>query len=404
MSAQEAAPATTDEDSTAPGKRPSLILLTGLAAVGPFAMNIVVPAMPALARIFETPYGAMQLILSAYLAATALIQLVLGPLSDRFGRRPVILGSLLVYLAGTLVCAFAPTVEVLVAGRIVQAAGACGGLVIGRAIIRDLFSREKAASWMGYVTMAMVIAPMLAPLAGGYLFDAFGWQAMFWLSAGLGVAILAAALPHLHETRRRDAAANGGLSWGAVLALVRDRCFCGYVIVISFASAMFFTFLGGAAYVVTEVFGRPASEFGTYFIVSAVGYMIGNFLSGRFAERFGPQRMISLGLVFAVLGLTLLWALSGIPHTAALFLPMTVLAVSNGLTLPSATASAVSIRPELAGTAAGLAGSLQIGVGALGAFAVGLMQEGAMSAVPMMVIMTLGGAISAVGFVMTRRG
>ena len=132
--------------------------------------------------------------------------------------------------------------------------------------------------------------------------------------------------------------------------------------------------------------------------------MLGNFLSGRYAVRVGPQRMMAIGLVFAVLGLALLWALSGIPHTAALFAPMTLLAVSNGLTLPSATASAVSIRPELAGTAAGLAGSLQIGVGALGAFVVGLLQEGSMSAVPMMVIMPLAGAVSAVGFVMTRRG
>ncbi len=404
MTAQEAASAAGEQENSAPGKRPSLILLTALAAVGPFAMNMVVPAMPALARIFESSYGVMQLILSAYLGATALVQLVLGPLSDRFGRRPVILGGMLTYLAGTLVCAFAPTVEVLVAGRVIQAAGACSGLVIGRAIIRDLFSRDKAASWLGYVTMAMVIAPMLAPLAGGYLFDVFGWQAMFWLSAALGVAILAAALPHLHETRRSDAVANGGLSWSAVLGLVRDRCFCGYVIVLSFASAMFFTFLGGSPFVVTVVFDRPVSEYSSYFMVSAVGYMFGNFLSGRFAERMGPQRMISLSLVFMVLGLTLLWALSGIPHTAALFAPMTVIAISNGLALPSAMASAVSIRPELAGTAAGLAGSLQIGVGALGAFVVGLLQEGSMSALPMMVIMTLAGAISALGFVMTRRG
>ena len=404
MTAQEAASAAGEQENSAPGKRPSLILLTALAAVGPFAMNMVVPAMPALARIFESSYGVMQLILSAYLGATALVQLVLGPLSDRFGRRPVILGGMLTYLAGTLVCAFAPTVEVLVAGRVIQAAGACSGLVIGRAIIRDLFSRDKAASWLGYVTMAMVIAPMLAPLAGGYLFDVFGWQAMFWLSAALGVAILAAALPHLHETRRSDAVANGGLSWSAVLGLVRDRCFCGFVIVLSFASAMFFTFLGGSPFVVTVIFDRPVSEYSSYFMVSAVGYMFGNFLSGRFAERMGPQRMISLSLVFMVLGLTLLWALSGIPHTAALFAPMTVIAISNGLALPSAMASAVSIRPELAGTAAGLAGSLQIGVGALGAFVVGLLQEGSMSALPMMVIMTLAGAVSALGFVMTRRG
>ncbi len=391
------------QETTLPRRHPSLLLLVGLAAVGPFAMNVVVPAMPALARVFETSYGVMQLVLTAYLAATAAIQLVLGPLSDRFGRRPVILSGLGIYLLGSVICACATTVEILVVGRVIQAAGACAGLVIGRAIIRDVFGREQAASNIGYVTMAMVVAPMLAPAVGGYLFDHQGWQSMFWLSLVLGLIILAVSLRHLHETRQPNLDGEVSLSWRAVLGLVRDRAFCGYVIVLSFSSGIFFTFLAGAAYVVTEIMGRPASEYGLYFILSAVGYIIGNFLSGRYAVRVGLQRMIAIGCGFVVIGLVLLWALSGIQHTAALFGPMFVLALSNGLTLPSAMASAVSARPRLAGTAAGIAGSAQIGLGALAAFLVGVLQEGSDNALPMMIIMTLAGLVSFAGFTMTRR-
>ena len=401
MAPNTAAPNTADTAS--PAKRPSLLLLVGLAAIGPFGMNVVVPAMPALARVFETSYGVMQLVLTAYLAATAAIQLVLGPLSDRFGRRPVILLGLGIYLLGSVICACATTVEILIAGRVIQAAGACAGLVIGRAIIRDVFGREQAASNIGYVTMAMVVAPMLAPAVGGYLFDHQGWQAMFWLSLLMGLVILGWSLRHLHETRQPNLDGEVSLSWSAVLGLLRDRSFCGYTIVLACSSGVFFTFLAGAAYVVTEILGRPASEYGLYFILSAIGYIIGNFLSGRYAVRVGLQRMIAVGCGFAAVGLVLLWGLSGISHTAALFGPMFVLAISNGLILPSAMASAVSARPRLAGTAAGIAGSAQIGLGALLAFMVGVLQEGSHNAAPMMIIMTLAGAASFAGFTMTRQ-
>ena len=386
-----------------PGRRPSLVLLVFLAAIGPFAMNVVVPAMPALARVFDTTYGVMQLVLTAYLAATAAVQLLLGPLSDRFGRRPVIIYGLWIYLLGSVICAFATTVETLITGRVIQAAGASAGLVIGRAILRDVFGREQAASNIGYVTMAMVVAPMLAPAVGGYLFDQQGWQSMFWLLLLLGLGILAVSLRHLHETRPANLDGEVSLSWRAVLGLLRDRSFCGYVIVLACASGIFFTFLAGAAYVVTEIMGRPASEYGFYFILSAIGYIVGNFLSGRYAVRVGLQRMIAIGCGFAGLGLVLLWGLSGVQDTAALFGPMFVLALSNGLTLPSAMASAVSARPRLAGTAAGIAGSAQIGLGALLAFLVGVLQEGSDSALPMMIMMTLVGLVSFAGFAITQR-
>ena len=405
MTAQEATSAPAENGRMAPDKRPSLLLLTGLAAIGPFAMNIMVPATPALARIFDTSYGVMQLTLTAYLGAMAVMQLVLGPLSDRLGRRPVILIGLLMFLAGSLICGLATSVEVLIGGRVLQSAGGCAGLVIGRAIIRDLFGLEQAASSIGYVTMAMVVAPMLAPLAGGYLFDHLGWQSMFWVSIGLGLLVLLASTQHLHETRRPEALAEaGGLSWGAVLGLMSDRRFCGYVLVLACASGIFFTFLGGAPYVVTEILNRPVQEYGLYFFLSALGYMLGNFLSGRYAVRLGPQRMIAIGCGFAVAGLVLLWALDGVPHMLAVFAPMSLLAISNGLTLPSAMASAVSIRPELAGTASGLSGSAQIGLGAILAFLVGVWQEGSMTALPMITVMTLSGVASFMGFAMTRRG
>ncbi len=154
---------------------------------------------------------------------------------------------------------------------------------------------------------------------------------------------------------------------------------------------------------VTELLGRPVEEYGIYFFLSALGYMLGNFLSGRYAVRLGPQRMIAIGCGFALAGLVLLWALDGIPHMMAIFAPMALLAISNGLTLPSSMASAVSIRPELAGTASGLSGSAQIGLGAILAFLVGVWQEGSPTALPMIIVMTVSGVVSFIGFAMTRQ-
>lgn len=392
-----------DAAQVADRPRPPIALLIALSAAGPFALNAAVPAMPAMARGLETSYGVIQLVLTLYLAAVAVAQLFLGPLSDRFGRRPVMIAGLGLFGLGTLVCAAAPSAIALIAGRIIQAAGGSAGLVLSRAIVRDLHGRDRSASLIGYITMAMVMAPMIAPAIGGYLAEFFGWRAIFWAMLGAALPLVLVTLRYLHETHQSEGAASsvsGFLAGG--LTLLKLREFWGYSLNMGFASGMFFAFVAGAPFIVVEIMGRPASEYGLYFIATSTGYMFGNFLSGRFASRIGPQRMIVAGSCLALVGLSLLWLFAGSGHPISIFGPMAIIAVSNGLTLPSATASAISVRPQLAGAAAGFSGSFQIGIGAAMTLVVGTLQ-GATS-LPMIAAMTACGILAILGFAMARVG
>ena len=335
-------------------KAPSIALLIALATVSPLAMNIVIPALPTMAEDLGTSYGTVQSVITLYLVALAVSQLFLGPLSDRFGRRPVMIGGFVAFVIGSLICATAGSAPMLILGRILQAGG-CVGLVLGRAILRDLYDRDRSASLIGYVTMAMVVAPMLAPAIGGYVIEVFDWRYLFWALLALGAGLIPIQLRYLYETAtpRRGRGPSGAAAdlLRESLELVRLRAFLGYALVMAFGSGMFFSFMVGAPYLVIEVMGRPPGEYGLYFALASLGYMFGNFLSGRFAVRFGPDAMIFAGVLLGVVGMALLWLLSGLFTPVALFAPMGVIAISNGLSMPSSMASAISVRPDLAGTA-----------------------------------------------------
>ncbi len=361
---------------------PPLWLLIALAGIGPFALNIVLPAIPAMARSYDSSYGVLQLILTLYLTAFAIAQLILGPLSDRLGRRPVMLASLGLLVVGSVWCALAPSPGWLLAGRVVQAMGGSTGLALGRTIVRDVQSTEQAASTLGYITMGMVVAPMLAPAVGGLLVSHGGWPLAFWLVGAAGLGLLWLCGHYLTETAPayRSAAAAptpppkvSAFGYGPLLGITR---FWGYALTMAFASGMFFGFLAGAPYVVGEIMGRPEGEYGFYFILSSLGYMLGNFLSGRFAKAVGPDTMVALGVALSLVGVALLWGLAHWLHPLALFLPMTVIAISNGMNLPSATAKLIGLRPGLAGAASGFGGAFQIGVGALVTLVVGALISG----------------------------
>lgn len=381
---------------------PAFLLLIALTALGPFTMNAVIPAMPAIGRDFGVTYGTAQLTLTLYLVSVALSQLFLGFLSDRYGRRPVMIAGLLLFLVGTLICATAPTVAVLLAGRFVQAAGGSAGLVLTRVILQDLHGRDRAAGMIGHMTTAMVVSPMVAPLVGGALQELFGWRAIFWVLGALGLPALALACRHLHETRPVGQGLSkrpGLISRGSDLLARAD--FWAVTVNLSFASGMFFAFIAGAPYVVVEVMGRSPSEYGFYFMVASLGYMLGNFLTGLYAERAGPARMMAAGAAVAFCGVVLLLALAHVAHPLALFVPMTVIALSNGLTMPSALASVMSLRPEAAGAASGLAGALQIGLGALITLLVGVTQDG--TAFPTIAVMTVCWGVALAGLLAARR-
>ena len=384
-------------------RRPSLGILIAVTALGPMALNIFIPSMPGMVVVFGTDYGTIQLTLTLYLFGVAIAQLFMGPLSDRFGRRPVLLAGIGLFLAGSLAAALAQSVEMLIAARIVQAVGGCAGLVLGRAIVRDTHDREESASMIGYITMAMVVAPMIAPLLGGYLDHWFGWRATFFTVLGVGVIVLGLACLLLHETHHDRHLGDGPLAMlrGFPL-LLRDGAFAGYALNVSFTTAVFFAFLAGAPYIMIEIMDRPTNEYGLYFMFMATSYMAGNFLSGRLSTRIGADRMILSGSLLALASVGLLTTVALTTEMTPLFLfaPVMLGGLGNGLSLPSATASAISLRPELAGTASGLTGFLQMMVGALATLLVGKLQDD--TVFPMVAVMSSAAIIAFLGYGLAR--
>ena len=346
---------------------PPIWILILVSAISPLAINIFQPSLPGLMTVFGVDYATVQLTLTVYLGTYAAAQIVSGPLSDRFGRRPIILGGMALFTLGTLLCAAAPSLGVLLLGRAVQAIGGSAGLVIARAIIRDLYDRREAASMIGYVTMGFAVAPMVAPMIGGILDEAAGWRApmIFLLAASAFVLVMAWA--RLSETNVDRHIVSPRVLAGEFAELGRTGLFWYFALTSALISSAFFMFLAGAPYVMIEILGRSPMEYGYYFVVVAGGYILGNFMSGRYASQVGTHPMILAGCTLQIVGLlaaALLFA-AGATHPAALFGPMFFLSIANGLALPSSLAGAISVRPDLAGAASGFAGSMQIGFGAV---------------------------------------
>jgi len=343
---------------------PHFITVVLMAATAAMTMNIFLPSLTAISEEFDISYSVAQLVLSGYLGVTAIVQLLIGPLSDRFGRRPVILTSYLFFVTGSLVCLFAPSFEVLLLGRLIQAS-AITTMALSRAIIRDLFSRAKAASMIGYVTMAMAIGPMLAPVLGGMLQEYYSWRASFLLLAVLAILMLILCVFDLGETNKNksDNLMKQFRNYGE---LVKEKTLWLYIVAATTSAGVFFSFIGGADYVGRNFLGLSPTQIGLYFMIVSMGYVTGNFLSGRFAERIGLEKMMVMGSMVTVLGVLVSIALfsSGNYHPFSLFGPMLIVGIGNGLSLPSASAGAVSVRVDLSGSAAGLMGCLQVAGGA----------------------------------------
>ncbi|UXT57384.1 multidrug effflux MFS transporter [Agrobacterium fabrum] len=348
-------------DRTTP---PHIITLVVIAGVAALCMNLFLPSLSAMALYFEIDYAVMQFAVSGYLAATALLQLVIGPLSDLFGRRPVMLASITIMIAATMVCMLASDITVFMIGRVAQAA-VVSGFVLARAIVRDMVPMEQAASMIGYVTMGMSVVPMVGPTVGGLLNDFSGWQSSFALLALLGAGILVLAWFDLGETNQSKSA-SFSQQFHAWPELLRSPLFWGYALTSTFSSGMFFSFLGGAPFVGSVLYGLTPAMLGLQFFFMASGYMLGNFVSGRYASQIGISRMMLSGNVIAIAGIVTAIALitGGAESAYAFFVPLALIGVGNGVTLPSANAGMVSVQPHLAGSASGLGGAMTIGGGA----------------------------------------
>lgn len=388
-------------DRTTPPHIMTLVLLAGLGAL---SMNIFLPSLPVMADHFDTEYRLMQLSVSLYLGVNALLQVFIGPISDRFGRRPVMIAALVGFILATVGTLLAPTIEVFLMFRALQAV-VVAGLVLSRAVVRDMVPQEQAASMIGYVTMGMAIVPMVGPLIGGVLEQAFGWQASFLLLLACGVAVLALILADMGET-----AAQRSTSFGAQFAqypeLFASPRFWGYVMASTLASGAFFAYLGGAPWIGSELFGLTPAELGFYFGAPALGYAAGNFLSGRYSVRIGLNRMVLAGTLVTVGGLLLLMAVygAGVHHPMVFFGFFAFVGLGNGMVLPNATAGMLSVRPRLAGTASGLGGAITLGGGAALAALAGalLSEETGPWALLILMLATSLGAVAAILFVMRR--
>ncbi|MCQ4161963.1 multidrug effflux MFS transporter [Roseomonas sp. GC11] len=346
---------------------PETWLLTLLMGLGPFSMQILIPSLPLLATLFAVPYAQVQLTLTVYLVGIALGQLIYGPMSDRFGRRPVLMAGLVIYVLGSAAALLAPTVGWLTLARAAQAAGGCAGMVLTRAIIRDVFPRDQAASKIGFVMMGMTVAPMLAPLLGAELAALFGWRSIMVACLGFGVAmlLLARRLPEtLGEAQPLPGLAGMGRAYLQLLMLRSFRC---YTAITTCTTGVFFAFMAGAPRVMMDGLGYTPRGYATAFMLISVAYGAGSFLAGRYSVKLGLMRMLGAGLVVCTLAtLAGVAAQALLPLSAAVFfVPMSLIAVGNGVSQPNAVAAAVSVKPQLAGTASGLVGALQMGFGAV---------------------------------------
>jgi len=348
-------------DRTTP---PHIVTLVFLAGVSALNMTIFLPSLNQMTLYFDTSYAIMQIALSGYLALTAVLQLLVGPLSDKIGRRRVVLTSLSIFVFASLGAALAGSVETFLAFRLLQAAVATS-LVLSRTIVRDMVSQDQAASMLGYVTMGMALVPMVGPMIGGALETTFGWQASFVFVALTGLAVLGLAYFDLGETVK-----EGGLGFREQVksypALFASPRFWGYALAMAFASGAFFAFLGGAPFMAETVFGLSPLWSGIALGAPAIGYAFGNFLSGRHSVRLGINRMAFTGSLVTLLGLSLSLGLTlaGVHNPIVFFGFITFMGLGNGMTMPNATAGLLSVRPRLAGTASGLGGAIMVGGGA----------------------------------------
>ncbi|MCT4656284.1 MAG: multidrug effflux MFS transporter [Cohaesibacter sp.] len=368
--------------------KPSLLILVAVTAVNPLALNLYVPSMPSVQNEFDALAATVQLTLSLGLLGTAIIQLIIGPLSDQFGRRPILLGGLLIAVLASFYCALAPSLDGLIIGRILQVAGGAAGLVLGRAIVRDVNNPNEAASMLGYVTMGMAMAPMIGPTIGGILDDLWSWRAGFHFTGLFALIILVAAWAYLPETNKHiGQSAKASDLLRDYLRLMTYRSFWAYTAVSSFAAGTFFAFLGGAPYVTRNIFGISPTEYGLYFILVAGGYSLGNFFSGRFSALVGIFKMVLMGNLVTLAACVILAVLSfaGYETPIILFVSMFFLAIGNGMTLPNSNAGVVSIVPRLAGSASGLSGSLVTMVSAAASYFVAFVLSD--SLLPMVLIM-----------------
>lgn len=356
-----------------------LALLLGLiTAVGPFAIDIYLPALPTLGASLHASPAAVQMSLTVFFMIIGVCQLFYGPISDVFGRKPPIYAGLVIFAIGSVGCALAPTIEVLIGFRAVQAFGACAGMVIPRAIVRDLYTGHEAARLMALLMLVMSVSPILAPLAGSLVISIWSWREVFAVLALVAVACLVMTVVQLPETHpaERRLGKNLGNAFGSYGALLRDPVFTGLSVVSGFGLATFFVFIGSAPFVYIEYFGLTPTQFSLCFALNAASFFAMSQLTARLSARFGLAPLIrgsviAVTVVLAALAITTLWIDSLAVMMALLFIGFGFL----GLLLPAAGVLSLEDHGAVAGSASALLGAIQMIVGAVSMTVVGVFAD-----------------------------
>jgi DHA1 family bicyclomycin/chloramphenicol resistance-like MFS transporter len=361
-------PATIIDPTDHSKSRVMLLLLVAMTGVAPISMYLLVPALPDLARTFGRDISIAQMTVSLYMVGLAFSQLIMGPLSDRFGRRPVLVIGLSLMAVAGIGSVFAETLPQLIAARFFQALGGATGMVMSRAIIRDLYPRERVGAMISLVIAVMMIAQMLSPLAGGLLETGFGWRSIFYVVTAAAIIITIGIAILLPETRRVSEGVSGSGFVSDLKVLSQSRTFIGYLLCYVIASWIIFTFAGGAPYVVVMQMGRSSAEYGAWFATSGFAYLMGNVFCVRFAPRRSLEQLIWFGLALQFSGalLNVIWGITGFNQIPAwLFLTHMLVMFGNAFVMSNTAAGALSIRPQSAGSASGMMGFLQMGLGSL---------------------------------------
>ena len=339
----------------------SIATLFAMMFASQLALTIYLPAVPVMAQELGLSLGQVQLVIPAYLISFAMMQLVAGPLSDAFGRRPVILSGLALFLLASLACALSTDIWQLLAARFVQAAGACTTIVVGRAIIRDTSEGKSAARAMSYLAMALGVGPATAPFFGSLLLDAFDWRATFFATAAMSGIVLLFAWFILDETLPRDArrpSRPGELAAG-YLTLLRERKFMGYSLTISFQSGTFQVFITAAPIVLISMMGISPQLFGLYVMIIPGGFILASFIAGRLATRVSLDTIIIAGCICGVTGglMQIFWAITGLANPPLIVLAIFIANFGTGLVFANCYALALSkVTPSFAGSASALGG------------------------------------------------
>ena len=389
-------------DGEASPGAPPVALLALVTAIAPAALHVLVPAFPLLATDFDAAPAGVQLVLTLFLIGIATGQLVYGPVSDRFGRRPVLIAGLALFLVGTVLCGVAWSLPTLIIGRTLQALGGCAGMVLGRAIVRDVYDRERSASALATIMMVMSLAPSLSPAIGAYLAEWGGWRADFVLLGIVGAGILIVIALKLEETHTPAPVNLVGMI-GSFILLLRSPAFLSVACATAFTSASWFTFLASAPYLLAELLHEPPSTYGLMILLPMAGYILGNAAVVRLSALLGSVRLFILGLALSLASgvMLALWCLGGLTPWA-LFVPMAISSVGNGMSQPPGVAAGLSVYPRIAGAASGLLGFTQMTIAALGTLLLGLLPRD--SVVAMVAVVGASLALAFLFGLLTLRG